>query len=103
MLFKNSSIYVLAKIVPGVMAFVALSVYTHLLTPQEYGVYTLMFSAALFLHSAVFNWLPVGMMRFWPGGMYSDNTFISTLGVLYLRVCIPVAIVGILLFLFLEM
>lgn len=98
MLFKNSSIYMLAKVVPGVMAFVALSVYTHLLTPQEYGVYTLMFSAALFLHSALFNWLPVGMMRFWPGGTYSDKAFISTLGVLYFRLFVPVAIVGLLLF-----
>jgi len=84
MLFKNSSIYVLAKAIPGLMAFLALSVYTHLLTPQEYGVYTLIFSAALFLHSAVFNWLPVGMMRFWPGGTYTDKAFISTLGVIYL-------------------
>jgi len=101
MLFKNSSIYVLAKIVPGVMAFVALSIYTHLLTPQEYGIYTLIFSAALFLHSALFNWLPVGMMRFWPGGTYSDKAFISTLGVLYFRLFVPIAIAGLLLFLFL--
>ena len=100
MLFKNSGIYVLAKIVPGIMAFVALSIYTHLLTPQEYGVYTLLFSAALFLHSALFNWLPVGMMRFWPGGTYSDQAFISTLGVLYLRLFIPIAVVGIFLFWF---
>jgi len=101
MLFKNSSIYVLAKIVPGVMAFVALSIYTHLLTPQEYGIYTLIFSAALFLHSALFNWLPVGMMRFWPGGTYSDKAFISTLGVLYFRLFVPITIAGLLLFLFL--
>ena len=96
MLFKNSSIYVLAKAIPGLMAFTALAVYTHLLTPQEYGVYTLIFSAALFLHSAIFNWLPVGMMRFWPGGTYSDKAFISTLGMLYLRLSIPVVIIVVL-------
>ena len=96
MLFKNSSIYVLAKAIPGLMAFTALAVYTHLLTPQEYGVYTLIFSAALFLHSAIFNWLPVGMMRFWPGGTYSDKAFISTLGMLYLRLSIPVVIIAVL-------
>ena len=101
MLFKNSGIYVLAKVVPGAMAFVALAVYTHLLTPQEYGVYTLIFSAALFLHSAAFNWLPVGMMRFWPGGTYTDNAFISTLGVLYLRVLVPVAVLAVILLVFL--
>ena len=102
MLFKNSGIYVLAKVVPGVMAFIALSVYTHLLTPEEYGVYTLIFSAALFLHSALFNWLPVGMMRFWPGGTYTPNAFISTLGVLYWRLFVFVAMCVALLFWFLD-
>ncbi len=96
MLVKNSSIYVLAKAIPGLMAFTALAVYTHLLTPQEYGVYTLIFSAALFLHSAIFNWLPVGMMRFWPGGTYKDNAFVSTLGIIYLRLLIPVVVIALL-------
>lgn len=100
MLFKNSGIYVLAKVVPGIMAFVALSIYTHLLTPQEYGVYTLIFSAALFLHSGIFNWLPVGMIRFWPGGTYSDKAFISTLGVLYFFMFVSVAAVTLALLLF---
>ena len=102
MLFKNSGIYVFAKIVPGVMAFVALSVYTHLLTPQEYGVYTLIFSAALFLHSAIFNWLPVGMMRFWPGGTYSEAAFISTLGVLYQRLVLVIVVMIAAVFWFLD-
>ncbi|PID46256.1 MAG: hypothetical protein CSB47_04840 [Proteobacteria bacterium] len=101
MLFKNSSIYVLAKIVPGLMAFAALSVYTHLLTPQEYGVYTLIFSAALFFHSAFLNWLPVGTMRFWPGGIYSERAFITTLGVIYLRLAVPITVIAALIILLL--
>ena len=92
MLLKNSGIYILAKTIPGLMAFSALAVYTHLLTPSEYGIYTLIFSAALFLHSAIYNWLPVGLMRFWPGGTYTDTSFVSTLGVLYFRLSIPVLI-----------
>lgn len=96
MLFKNSSIYVLAKAIPGLMAFAALAIYTRFLTPQEYGIYTLLFSTALFLHSAIFNWLPVGVMRFWPGGTYSDKSFISTLGVLHLRLLVPVIIIAVL-------
>jgi len=101
MLFKNSSIYVLAKAIPGLMAFTGLAVYTHLLTPQEYGVFTLIFSAALFLHSAIFNWLPVGMIRFWPGGTYSNKAFITTLGVLYLKLAalvLTLAVAAMLLF-----
>ena len=83
MLLKNSGIYLIAKIIPGLMAFIALSVYTHLLTPEQFGVYTLIFTAALFLNATIFNWLPVGLMRFWPGGVYPEDVFISTMGVLY--------------------
>ena len=90
MLLKSSGIYMLAKIIPGLLAFTALSVYTHLLTPEQYGVYTLIFTAAMFLNATLFNWLPVGMVRFWPGGKYSEDTFISTMGMLYRCLSLPV-------------
>jgi len=95
MLLKNSSIYMLAKIIPGLMAFTALSVYTHLLTPSQYGVYTLIFTAAMFVNTTVFNWIPVGMVRFWPGGTYTDKTFISTMGVLYRFLSLPIIILAV--------
>lgn len=102
MLLKNSSIYIVAKIIPGLMAFTALSVYTHLLTPAEYGVYTLILTAAMFLNTTFFNWLPVGMIRFWPGGQYSETTFISTLGRLYFLIIAPFTILLLILLLLLP-
>ena len=86
-----------AKIIPGLMAFTALSVYTHLLTPEQYGVYTLIFTAAMFVNTSVFNWLPVGMVRFWPGGTFSEKTFISTMGVLYRALSLPVIILAVII------
>ena len=86
MLFRHSSIYILAKLIPGLMAFIALSLYTHLLNPDEYGVYTLIFSAAVFLHNVVFNWLPAGTLRFWSNKEFNDSTFISTLIFSYIRI-----------------
>ena len=102
MLLKNSSIYMFAKIIPGVMAFTALSVYTHLLTPEQYGVYTLIFTAAMFVNTSIFNWLPVGMVRFWPGGTFTEATFISTLGVLYRALSLPIIILAVLIALFID-
>lgn len=92
MLLKNSSIYIVAKFVPGLMAFTALAIYTHMLTPEEYGVYTLIFTATLFIFTTVFNWLPVGMVRFWPGGTYDESTFVSTMAVLYRCLSLPIII-----------
>lgn len=86
MLFKHSVIYILAKAIPGLMAFAALSVYTHLLTPDEYGLYTLIFTAAVFMHSVIFNWLPSGTLRFWSSQDFSDKTFISTLATTYIKI-----------------
>lgn len=61
------------------MAFVALSIYTHLLTPEEYGLYTLIFTAAIFSNNVLFFWLPAGTLRFWSKQEFSSQNFISTL------------------------
>lgn len=101
MLFRHSSIYILAKLIPGLMAFAALSLYTHLLSPDEYGVYTLIFSGAVLLHNVVFNWLPAGTLRFWSNNEFENNTFINTLAFSYIRiigVLFALALIGLLIF-----
>ena len=86
MLIKNSAIYMLAKAVPALVAFMALSFYTHLLTPEEYGLYTLVFTAAIFTHNTIFNWICMGTMRFWSSKQYSEEVFISSISMAYLKV-----------------
>jgi len=76
----------LAKAVPALVAFLALSLYTHLLAPDEYGLYTLIFTAAIFTHNTVFNWICMGTMRFWSSKRYSDEVFISSISMAYLKV-----------------
>ncbi len=68
------------------MAFAALSLYTHYLSPSEYGVYTLIFTGAVFLHNVIFNWLPAGTLRFWSHKDYDQNAFTSTLAKSYIRI-----------------
>ena len=86
MLLQHSIIYILAKIIPAIMAFAALSLYTHFLSPSEYGVYTLIFTGAVFLHNVIFNWLPAGTLRFWSNKSYSQNAFTSTLAKSYTKI-----------------
>ncbi len=68
------------------MAFAALSLYTHLLSPSEYGVYTLIFTGTVFVHNVVFNWLSSGTLRYWSNQEYGDSQFINTLSTSYLRI-----------------
>ncbi len=101
MLFKHSVIYILAKIIPGIMAFAALSLYTHFLEPSEYGLYTLIISGTALLHNVIYNWLPAGTLRFWANEKYQSSTFTSTLAVSYIRismVLLGIALIGILYF-----
>ena len=93
MLFKHSGIYILAKLIPGLMAFAALSVYTHLLSPEEYGLYTLIFSGVVFIHNVIFNWLSSGTLRYWSSSTYSYTEFTNTLAVSFLKISVLIFIV----------
>jgi O-antigen/teichoic acid export membrane protein len=93
MLLRNSVIYILAKIIPAIMAFAALSLYTRFLSPSEYGVYTLIFTGTVFLHNVIFNWLPSGTLRFWSNKSYDQTTFISTLAKSYIRLLLGLLII----------
>jgi len=86
LLFKHSSIYILAKLVSGFLAFVALSIYTHLLSPEEYGLYSLIFTGVLLLHNVLFDWLPAGTTRFWSNPKYSKEQFVNTLSRVYFAI-----------------
>ncbi len=68
------------------MAFAALSLYTHLLTPGEYGVYTLILTGTVLIHNIAFNWLSSGTLRYWSNQEYSDSQFINTLSTSLLRI-----------------
>jgi len=101
MLFRHSSIYILAKIIPAIMAFVALSLYTHLLRPDEYGIYTLIFTGTVLLHNVFFNWLGVSTLRFWSNKQFSREIFTNTLAKSYLQIAlILLAVAGTLILYF---
>ncbi len=94
MLFKHTGIYILAKLIPGLMAFAALSLYTHLLSPAEYGVYTLIFTGTVFLHNVIFNWLPSGTLRYWSNQEFNNTQFTNTISTVYLRISFLLLIVA---------
>ena len=98
MLFKHTAIYLIAKAIPGIMAFIALSLYTHLLSPDEYGLYTLIFTAAMFANNVIFFWLPAGTLRFWSKQEYEPKSFISTLTNTYIGIFLSLIIFSALAF-----
>jgi O-antigen/teichoic acid export membrane protein len=57
--------YLPANIVQGVTGFLAIVLFTRLLSPEEFGRYALAFSVMTLAHVAVFSWLEAAMARFW--------------------------------------
>ena len=57
--------YLPANIVQGVVGFLAIFIFTRLLTPEDFGRYALAFSIVTLCHVALFSWLEAAMARFW--------------------------------------
>ena len=57
--------YLPANIVQGVVGFLAIVVFTRLLSPEDFGRYALAYSVFTLAHVAVFTWLEAAMARYW--------------------------------------
>jgi O-antigen/teichoic acid export membrane protein len=57
--------YFPSVIVPSLFGFLAVAFYTRLLSPQEYGLYTLIFTTSLFVEILAFNWLNQSTLRYY--------------------------------------
>jgi len=56
--------YLPVNIAQGVVGLLTIIVFTRLLTPADYGVYALAFSAMVLVHTALFTWTEAAMARF---------------------------------------
>ncbi len=57
-------IYLVAHLVPALIGFFALILYTHLLTPADYGVYVIGSSVAGIISAMFFSWLRLSVSRY---------------------------------------
>lgn len=88
-MFKHTFIYFLSKGVPGIINFVAIALYTRLLSPSEYGEYALVIAAVTFVNTTLFHWLRLGLLRYNP--KYEGNQkamFISSITATFISMTI---------------
>src|SRR5947209_16418624 len=78
-LLSHTAVYLVARGVPGVVAFAATALYTHLLTPQDYGRYALVLGTAGLLNALLFQWLRLSLVRYLPAYQESPGTLKGTL------------------------
>lgn len=83
-LLKYGAIYLLARLAPGAVAFASLVTYTHLLSPDDYGVYVLVITTAILVQVNLFSWLELALLRLLPGFESNPGRLLSTVLCLFL-------------------
>ncbi|WP_044338413.1 MULTISPECIES: oligosaccharide flippase family protein [Rossellomorea] len=94
-MFKHTFIYFLSKGVPGIINFVAIALYTRLLSPSEYGEYALVIAAVTFVNTTLFHWLRLGLLRYNP--KYEGNQkamFISSITATFISMTVLTVFLG---------
>lgn len=77
MLIRNSALYAIAKLFPGVFGLATTAALTRLLDPQQYGLYGLTLVIMTSGSMVLFDWLGQSLLRFHPAGR-KDPGFLST-------------------------
>jgi O-antigen/teichoic acid export membrane protein len=68
---SHAAIYLIARGVPGVVAFLTIPLFTRLLDPVDYGRYTLVVATVALLNALLFQWLRLSLVRYLPA--YKDD------------------------------
>ena len=63
--FKHTVIYLLGKGLPGVISFISIFIFSRLLSPEEYGNYSIILSIVGVLNILLFQWLRFGVSRYY--------------------------------------
>jgi O-antigen/teichoic acid export membrane protein len=81
---KDVALYLPGKLVPALMAVIAVPLFSRFFSPEEYGRYDLTFRVALFLIVLTMNWLDNVILRFHPAAQQSgeERPFAEAVGLI---------------------
>lgn len=78
---KDTLYYVPARIIPALVGFLGIAIYTRLLNPHEYGLYVLVMTVVSTVYAFGFNWLGYVVWRYFERYKNDNNVsgFLSTI------------------------
>ena len=94
LLVRYSIIYLLARGGPALINFLALAVYTRLLTPEQYGQYALVLAGVALVQVVCFQWLGLCLARFLPANHDAPERFLSEIKFLFAMLALVFSAVG---------
>ena len=94
MLVRHSAAYLLSRGTSGAIQLLALSVFSHLVSPAEYGRYALAVVFTFTARALIFEWLYLGVLRLLPSDS-RKGPFLATVLACYLALAVACIVVGI--------
>ena len=78
-ILPQAGIYLAARGLPGLIAFLAIPLFSRLLDPADYGRYALALATVNVLNALLFQWLRLALVRYLPGHRHDAAQLKSTL------------------------
>lgn len=95
MLIRYTAYYGLARGVPGLLNFLAIAIYTRLLSPSDYGIYALVVVWVGLVNVVCFQWIRLSLLRFFPANLDDPRRLLSTLLLAYTSVASLTGVAGV--------
>jgi len=94
MVLRYSLHYLIARGIPALVNFLAIAVYTRLLSPDAYGRYILVLAGVNIANLTVFQWLRLSLVRYLPAYQEQEGVLLGTIGRIYLILMAGVGVLG---------
>ncbi|WP_438317038.1 lipopolysaccharide biosynthesis protein [Candidatus Caldatribacterium sp. SIUC1] len=94
MLVRHSLFYFLVRVVSGIINFLAILIYTRLISPVDYGQYALVVAGVGLFNTVCFQWLRLSLLRFFPQYLENPQKLLSTTFSGFLGLCFVTGVVG---------
>lgn len=92
MFLKGLMGYLPANLLQGVVGFLTLTIFTRILSPEDYGRYVLALGLTSLIYTICFVWIEAAMARFYPVEKFDDPNAPELYGTLYrLHVVVGIA------------
>ena len=79
-IIKDARFYTVARVIPSIIGFIAIVIYTRILSPEEYGLYILVITVISIVTAISFEWLNKSILRYFEESKKNKDLskFIST-------------------------
>ncbi|QFT90672.1 Polysaccharide biosynthesis protein [Bacillus sp. THAF10] len=101
MMSKHAFAYFLSHGVPALVSFASIAIFTRMLSPEEYGMYALVFAIAGMINAVVFEWLKLSLLRYYPR-YKEDIRFFETIKLSFLGLVAATLVVGVVTMFFFQ-